>query len=178
MEKLYCLIILFSFVNNYEIINNPYFIGRGEHPFLLSTESVDDNYVISSKHIFKLKKENGTIDDSVEINEFFYSSNFIHVVGKSFKNFIIDKDNKKFFSIDYRNFITFEEYSNLFESPNNEIIGSITRVKDISENEIRGTDFIVYGKSDKKLFFYTDNRTLYFSKDLDNISDKLSCKFV
>ena len=181
MEKLYCLIILFFFVNNYEIINNPYFIGSGEHPFLLSTESVDDNYVISSQKSFKLKKENGKIDDSVEINEFFYSSNFIHVVGKSFKNFIIDKERQTIFLIDYEHSITFvekSEYSNLFESPNNEIIGSITRVKDINEDEISGTNFIVYGKSDKKLFFYTDDGKFYFSKALDNISDKLSCKFV
>ena len=162
-------------------MNNPYLIGNGERPFLLSTESVDYNYIISSKHSFKLKKEEGTIDAIVEMNEFSYSSNFIHIVSKTFKNFIIDKESNKFYNINYGVSIEFLEesgYSNLFENSENEILGSIARVKDINEDEMKDSHFIIYGISKDKLFFYTNDKTFYYSKELENINDKLSCKFI
>ena len=115
MFKLYFLIFLFFFVKDYEIINNPYLIGSGERPFLLSTKSADYNYVISSQQSFKLKREEGIINATFQMTDFSYSSKFIHVEGKGFKNFIIDKENNTFYAIFYEESIDFKKGVTIFK---------------------------------------------------------------
>mgnify|MGYP006873076213 CR=1 FL=1 len=43
---------------------------------------------------------------------------------------------------------------------------------------MNNSSFIIYGISGRQLFFYTNSKTFYNSTELDNISYKLSCKFV
>ena len=145
MEKYYLIFLIF-FEITYGIIYNPNFIGKGEFPFLLSTESAEYNYLISSNTSFNITKETGTTEKTYN-NNFLYSSDFIHIFGKSYINLLCDKKSNNFYKISYVESITFDiisDYSNLFDSGDKKVFGSISIVDNMKDDEEKDLNFIIY----------------------------------
>ena len=166
MSKLYFLCIFIFIKIKADIINNPYYLDNSKYPLLLPTSDIDYNYLITSGKSFRIKTENGVIDETK--NSITYPPNSILIKDKSNHNYLYDS--YKYYKIDYKDFISFNlipEGSEVIDSKSSIIIiGSIAK-----EN-----NFIIYGLSDNKLFFTNNFEKIFYSEELAD--SKLSCKFI
>ena len=136
MEILFFIFIIIFKIKTY-IIDNPNLLGNGTYPFLLSTPYNETNFLITSEKIFRLNKENGSIETIYCNNIFNYSQNSILIKDKSKNNFIYDKELDKYYKIEYKSddFGMIPIDLNLTNTQNSIIFGSI----------VQDDYFIIYG---------------------------------
>ena len=169
MEKLFFIFIIIFEIKT-DIIDNPNLLGNGTYPFLLSSPYNETNFLITSEKIFRLNKENGSIE-TIYCNDIFnYSQNSILIKDKSKNNFIYDKELDKYYKIEYKSdgFGMIPIDLNLTNDPNSIIFGSI----------VQDDYFIIYGLIEKKIFFSSHSQTIWYSEDINDINNELSCKHI
>ena len=165
---LFFIFLLFGIKEiNSQIKNNPFFLDNNKYPLLLNTN--DDNYfyVIFSGKNLQIEKESGKIINTM--NNVIYSSDFIHIFDNNNNNYLYYSN--KYYLITYPT-IAFEEFAvnSRLKSGNYQLIN----VGSIPQND----GFIIYGYYTNHLFFLSNSQEYISSIEINDISDKISCKFI
>ena len=170
MEKLGILFITFFITIYSQIKNNPIFLDEGGYPLVLSAEDNDYYYVITRNKGLKIEKESGKI---VETNDTIHieSKNIYIVDNSNHNNYILDESNECSL-INYNPFSTSK--MNHFSSLDIEGVENINKIGTLVQDD----DFIIYGFYDDQLFFSSKSQQSHSSISIDQINDKLSCKFI
>ena len=175
MEKLYFLFLLILVQINSQIKENPIILIEEKNPVVLSTIDDDYYYVMAERNYIKIEKDSGSLEDIMSslIDE---SENYFYFTDNLYRNYLFHSE--KYFLILFdvkKEFIYFEEIpvdSLQKNGPSNMIkVGGIIKNDD---------DFIIYGYSGEGdcLIFASKSREKYVSIHIDNINEKLSCKFI
>ena len=175
MEILSILFITFFIVIYSEIKDNPIFIAEGGYPIVLSTTSDDYYYVINEHKGLKIKKESGIVVETnetirIELNKLYLVDNLNH------NNYIIYESNVSNGSlINVINLINYNPFSisniGLINSPNIEGVQN----KGVF---VQDDDFAIYGFYNEQLFLSIKSEQTHSSIQIEQINDKLSCKFI
>ncbi len=179
MEKLYFLFLLIFLQNNSQIKENPIILIEEKNPVVLSTNDDDYYYVMAERKYIKIHKDSGYLEGTMNslINK---SENYFYFTDNLYQNYLFLSEKYYVIIFDkWEPFIFLDEISvgSLQKNgPSNMIkVGGIVKNND--------DDFIIYGYSDKGdcIIFARKSREKYVSiqiEQIDNIIEKLSCKFI
>ena len=169
MKKFYFLFIILFFRINSQIKENPKFLVESKNPYVLST---NDNYyyVMTLGKSLKINKESGEIEKNIN-NNYKDSNYYFYFEDKSYNNYLFYSN--KYYQIIYNEFISFKEIEVKTESEFM-IKTEMTKVGSIAKNN----DFIIYGYRDKYLLFSGKSRYYRAYATINNINEKLTCKFI
>ena len=174
MEILF-FIFIFIFEIKTDIINNPFNLGNGKYPFLLSSSYSRTNFLISSEKSYRINKEKGSIEKIDDKNSINYSSNSILIKDRSNNNYIYDKESNKYYKIEYRNEVDDFLYYNIISLATQMTIDKkMNIIGSIAQDNV----FIIYGLIENKLFFTTQFQNIFCTLDIEGINDKISCKHI
>ena len=95
-------------------IKNPLILKSGKYLFLLSVSNDKYNYIITSEKGLKIQIKTGNItENDLNVN---YSSTIIYIEDKLNNSYIYLSDTKKYYKINYEQFILLEEITPSFQS--------------------------------------------------------------
>ena len=155
--------------NNLPIKNNPIILSDTQNPIVLS--STDENYyVITSGQDLKINKYSGDKENTTN-----NVNNYLYIFDNSNNNYIYFFDDKKYYYIKYNSRNPFISYVpitvNCFPKGGT---SEMTIIGSIAKND----EFIIYGRRGDYLLFSSKSqyyRAFFF---IENLNDKLSCKFI
>ena len=171
MENAIFIFIIFLFLINSQINQNPILLVNGSYPFILTINDNDYYYLICSSKILKIEKKSGNIINCQNFIE--YYSDSIYAGDNLNNNYIFFSD--KYYQIFYNS------TNSIFQTKENSISTNIdsfemTKVGVIAQNN----DFIIYGYYNNCLIFYSSKSQDYsYSNKLEyNLEGSLSCKYI
>ena len=168
MKKCICIFlfaIIFIRINS-QIKQNPIYLDSKSNPFVLST--TDNYYYVHTKgKSFKINKESGNIEDT-KTNTFTSYKNHLYLIDNSNNNYIYSYNMDIYYLINYNPFIS---YNTISINPNGISLKNIGGIA--QDNE-----FIIYGYTTNYLVFLSKSQGHSASLKINNIDDKLSCKFI
>ena len=175
-----CIITLY-FSNSENIIMNPILLNYESNPFVLSFDDIY-YYVITSKEILKVGKDNGEINDRKNINT--YNKKFI-CSSYSQKNKYIFWNNH-FYDINHPDFGKFTESVNQINFDSDYLTLADLGIDYPGQSNQEIIEFIgiieyddniaVYGKYEKYLFFSSKSYSDFSQFEFENKIEKISCK--
>ena len=172
MKKFYFLFIalLAQTRTIVQIIQNPKHLIDKKNPIVLSTTDNNYFYLVTKGLNLKIKKESGEIEDRSD-NEF-TNRDYIYIFDKLNNNYLLCLNDYYEIKINYNSFISYEKI----------IVCSFPKGLGLSMTKIGGIagdrEFILYGYVTNKLLFSSKSQYYRSYENINNINDKLSCKFI